>query len=107
MSDGALVQLSLEGYVAFFACIALIIGLIYWFLQREERRGRELYLDQFEFTELRMSPYKVGLVYQVVASKKNEVTVRPIWDGKSRVVGGTEMTVAADKLIPFDKGRFL
>lgn len=107
MAEEALVQLSLEGYVAFFAGIALIIGLIYWFLQREERQGRELYLDQFKLTELRMSPYKVGLVYQVVATNKNEVTVLPIWDGKSKIVGGMELTVTADKLIPFDKSRFL
>ena len=107
MPEGFLVQLNLEGYVAFYACIALIIGLVCFFLQRGERYARERYLDQFEFTDLRMSPYKVGLVYRVVATTESDVTVLPIWDGKSRIVGGTALTVSADKLIPFDKNRFL
>ena len=107
MSEGVLVQLNLEGYVAFYACIALIVGLVCFFLQRGERHARERYLDQFELTELRMSPYKFGLVYQVVGTKENDVTVLPIWDGKSKIVGGTALTVAADRLVPFDKNRFL
>jgi len=106
MSDDALVTIDLDGFVAFYAAIAVLVGLVYWLNQRREQRARKQYFDQFQQSQLRMSPYKVGLVYQIIAVKEDEVTVIPVWDGKTKVINGNEQRFAPNRLVPFDNSRF-
>lgn len=106
MPKAALVQLSLEAYLIFFGLLAVIIGVMYWLLQRGQRQARDQFFQQFESSELRMSPYRIGLVYRIVGTENEEIAVIPIWDGKSRVANGKERRVTLDELIPFDSSRF-
>lgn len=106
MLEDALVPISLDGYVAFFGVLAVITGLLFWFVHRKEMKARADYFKEFEISQLKMSPYKIGLVFRVVAIEGNEVVVVPVWDGKSKIVGGKRQLVALDNLIPFDESRF-
>ena len=106
MHKAALVELSLEAYLIFFGILAVIIGAVYWLLQREQRQARDRFFRQFESSELRMRPHKIGLVYRVVGTENEEISVIPIWDGKSSVADGKERRITLDELIPFDRSRF-
>lgn len=106
MSEHALAPISLEGYVAFFGVLAVVIAALFWRLQRNERQARKQIFRKFEVSELRMSPFQLGLVYRVIDTDENSVTVVPIWRGKSQVVDAKEQTLDASQLIPFDENRF-
>ena len=75
MSQDGLVPISLDGIVAFFTCLAIVIGVVLWREHKRKVRRREEYLAQFNSTHLRMSRYKIGLVYRVVAEADDEVTI--------------------------------
>ncbi len=106
MSQDGLVPLSLDAFVAFFAFLAVVIGLVLWREHKKKIRRREDYLAQFDTDRLRMSRYRIGLVYRVVAEVDGDVTIVAVWDQGNAVVGGSEEVVTADVLIPFDKDRF-
>lgn len=102
----ALVTLSLDGYVAFYGALAIVISVWFWFVQRWERKARADYFKEFELSQLRMSRYKIGLVYRVVSMEENEVVIVPIWNGNQKIIDGKTLRVAPDTLIPFDASRF-
>ena len=106
MPKDTLVQLNLEAYLIFFGLLAAIIGVMYWRLQRRQRQARDQFFRQFEASELRMSPYKVGIVYRIVETEGKQASVIPIWDGKSRIAHGKPLQVTLGDLIPFDSARF-
>lgn len=106
MSQDGIVSLSLDGFVAFFSFLAVVIGLVLWREHKRKIRRREKYLAEFNSTHLRMSRYKIGLVYRLVAEADAEATVVPVWDQGRRVIDGAEVVLPADTLIPFEKTRF-
>ena len=106
MMQEPLISLSLEGYLAFYALLAVVIAVMLWVMKMRERRTREDFLHQFDVAELRMSPYKIGIVYRVVSETEAHVTVVPIWDGKSPVRNGKETILERSVLTPFDRNRF-
>lgn len=106
MPDNALVPVSLDGYVAFFGVLAVVIVVLLWHQQRRERYARLQFFRKFEASELKMSPYQIGLVYRVVGRDQKTVSVVPIWRGKSEIVDAKEQTLDASQLIPFDEARF-
>ena len=59
MSQDGLVPISLDGVVAFFTCLAIVIGVVLWREHKRKVRRREEYLAQFNSTHLRMSRYKI------------------------------------------------
>ena len=101
-----LIGLSLDGHLVFYAVVAVVIAVMYWFLKRRDRQLRERFLARFDVTQLRMSSYKVGIVYRVIATTQAGVTVVPIWDDKAAIVDGVEINLPPDALISFDKSRF-
>ncbi|MQQ08801.1 hypothetical protein GFB49_10075 [Epibacterium sp. SM1979] len=102
-----IVALNLEGYVLFFGVLAVVLVVLFWFLSKREKNVRTEYLNQFDPSELRMTPYKIGLVYRVVETHEDAVTVVPVWNGKSKLEGAAETRVEHGVLIPFDATRFL
>jgi len=106
MRPDPLVPLSLSGFAAFFAVLAVIIGGLLWYLHLKEKKVREQFFSQFDTAQLRMSPYKIGIVYRLVSVAEAEVVVIPVWDGKVQVENGKEQNLSPDVLIPFDESRF-
>ncbi|WP_298971636.1 hypothetical protein [uncultured Roseobacter sp.] len=106
MPEHDLVPISLDGYVAFFGALIVVIAALFWYLQRKERQARKQFFSKFEDAELRMSPYQIGLVYRVTNTDENAVSVVRIWRGKSQVVDAKQQTLDASQLIPFDETRF-
>ena len=104
--EDALVPISLDGYVAFFGVLAVVTVVLFWHQQRKERHARKQFFSKFEASELKMSPYQVGLVYRVISREGESVSVVPIWRGKSEIVDAKEQTLDASQLIPFDEARF-
>ncbi|WP_299608842.1 hypothetical protein [uncultured Tateyamaria sp.] len=92
--------------MVFYALLAVVIGLMYWLLRRKERLAREQFFGQFAHSQLRMCPYKIGLVYRVITTEQNEIIVSPIWDGKLKIENGKRQRFAPDQLMPFDASRF-
>ncbi|MEM8536537.1 MAG: hypothetical protein AAGF56_01615, partial [Pseudomonadota bacterium] len=90
MSDDALVPISLDGYIAFFGVLAALIAVLFWHQQRNDSQERKQFFSKFEASELKMSPYQVGLVYRVMDRNGNSVSVVPIWRGKSEIVYAKE-----------------
>lgn len=97
---------NLDGYVAIYGSVAIVIGVMFWFVQRREKKARADYFKGFDLSQLRMSQYKVGLVYRVVSMEENEVAIIPIWNGNQKISDGKIHRVAPDVLIPFDASRF-
>jgi hypothetical protein len=106
MPQNVLVHVNLDVFVGFFVIIAALIALLLWREKKKVTARRHSFFDQFDFSTLRMSPTKIGLVYRVEKADEKSLTVLPIWDGKSPVSGGREIVVSEDKLIPFDADRF-
>jgi hypothetical protein len=106
MSQDGLVPISLDGIVAFFTCLAIVIGVVLWREHKRKVRRREEYLAQFNSTHLRMSRYKIGLVYRVVAEADDEVTVVAVWDQGRAVVAEGEAVLPAETPIAYYKNRF-
>ena len=106
MSQDGLVPISLDGVVALFTCLAIVIGVVLWREHKRKVRRREEYLAQFNSTHLRMSRYKIGLVYRVVAEADDEVTVVAVWDQGRAVVAEGEAVLPAETLIAYYKNRF-
>lgn len=106
MFQSSLIELSLGAYVAFYAIVAAVILALFWHLQRRDRRARMRFLSQYDESQLRMSPYKIGLVYQLVSATESDAVVVPIWDGKSKVENGEKRQLPIGDLIPFDGSRF-
>ena len=100
------VQLSLDEYVAFLVFLAVVIGLLFWWLRRRERQTRDLFFSQFDPQDLRMSPFRIGLVYRVVSSTGDGVIVVPIWDEDRPVDAPKEISLSEEALVPFDRNRF-
>lgn len=106
MREDALVPISLDGYVAFFGVLAVVIAILFWHLRRKERQARKRFFREFESSELKMSPYQIGLVYRAINRDGSLVSVVPIWRGKSEIVDAKEQILDASQLIPFDEARF-
>lgn len=106
MPESRLVQVSLDGYVAFFAALAISIAILYWHQKKKEKQTRKQFFEQFNRSELRMSPHQVGLVYRVIKTKDTISLVVPIWKGKSQIINGEEKTLDHSHLMPFDETRF-
>jgi hypothetical protein len=106
MPSDALIAVTLDVYVAIFGAIAIVIAGVLYFLHRKEVVQRNRHFAQFKAADLRMSPYKIGLVYKIVAETETEVTVVCVWDGKTALFSGTEITLSSDEVIPFDLTRF-
>ncbi|MBN7783651.1 hypothetical protein JYP51_01890 [Ponticoccus gilvus] len=106
MTGPSLAPISLDGFVAFFAVLAIIMAVLFWALRRKQTAARKQFFSQFEESELRMSPYEIGLVYKVTGRTEETVSAVPIWRGKAPIANGKEMEMAPDRLIPFDETRF-
>ena len=106
MPEDALVPISLDGYIAFFGVLAVVIAFLYLHRQRRERNARKQFFSKFEVSELRMSPYQIGFVFRVLGKDGKSVSVVPIWRGKSEIVDAEEQTLDTSQLIPFDEARF-
>ena len=106
MPEDSLVPISLDGYVAFFGVLAVVIVVLFWHQRRKEKQARNQFFRQFDTSELRMSPHQIGLVYRVMDRGGNLVSVVPIWRGTSEIVDAKEQTLNASQLIPFDEARF-
>ncbi len=106
MPEDALVPISLDGYIAFFGVLAVVIAVLFWHHHRKERQARKQFFRKFEASELKMSPYQIGLVYRVIDRDGKSVSAVPIWRGKAEIIDAKEQTLDASQLIPFDEARF-
>ena len=106
MSQIAIGPISIEALFTLLAISAVVIGVSFWLHKKKQRRLREQFFAQFETSQLRMSPYKIGIVYRVVSTGENIVTIVPIWNGRSAIKDGKEFQISPDELIPFDETRF-
>lgn len=106
MLEALPIAFSLEVYFVFLTILGVIIGVLLWLQKQRETKARELFIARYETSTLRMSPYKIGLVYLVVKEGKDEVGVVPIWDAKSKVVDGKKLCLPPDELMPYDPARF-
>ncbi|APX13432.1 hypothetical protein [Tateyamaria omphalii] len=106
MSEDPPVPLTLEGYLLFFGVLLVLIVVLFWWLQKHEKRARDSFFAQFDPSELRMSPHKVGLVFKVVRADGDIVIVQPVWDGKAAILNGKEARLTAVQVMPFDASRF-
>ena len=106
MPKDALVPISLDGYIAFFGVLAVIIAALFWHQQRREKHARKKFFSKFEASELKMSPHQIGLDYRVISRDGKSVSAVPIWRGKSKIVDAKTLTLDACQMIPFDESRF-
>lgn len=106
MPTDALFSVTLDVYVAIYGAIALVIAGVLYFLHKKEVAQQDRYFAQFKTADLCMSPFRIGLVYLIVAETETEVTVVSVWDGKTALSIGAEITLSRDEVIPFDLTRF-
>ena len=106
MQEDAFVPISLDTYFLFLAFLVPVIAAVLWWVHRREKQVRRAFFDQHNVSDMRMSAHRVGLVYKVVATEAEGVTVVPIWNGKRPVTNGKAQRVKTDALIPFDETRF-
>ena len=96
----------LEVYLVFLVVLGAVLGGLTWYRHKKAVGSRTSYLSRFDPEELRMSRYKVGVVYRVMSQSDDEVCVVVVWDNGAPVGDKTEHTMPLDGLSPFDMDRF-
>ncbi|WP_299292990.1 hypothetical protein [uncultured Tateyamaria sp.] len=100
------VEISLDAYIAFLSGLAVYMAAMLWMRHRRKTQHRVHHLAQFDPAQLRMSPYKIGIVYLIVRGDPDRPTLRTVRNNGRPVTAKTERRVTHDHLIPFDADRF-
>ena len=101
------VDLTLTEYIVFMAVIALVLALLIRGMAKRERRARKLFFSLYHPTELRMSPYRIGLVDRLISETGETAQVLPIWDRDKEIESPKEISLPVGDLVPFDPDRFM
>ena len=75
----------LEVYLVFLVVLGAVLGGLTWYRHKKAVAARMSYLSQFAPEDLRMSPYKVGVVYRVISQTDDKVCVEVVWDANRAV----------------------
>jgi len=83
--------------------MVLIIGV--FVKDHRNRKQRNSFFDRYPASDLRMNPYKIGVVYRVVGLREETIIAVRIWDAGRPVQSNLELSFQDDELIPFDRYR--
>mgnify|MGYP001802551633 CR=1 FL=1 len=99
-------QAALFGVYVLLIYVALLIEETLLTLGRRAKRIREDYLSQFDADELRMNPYKVGVVYRLLSQEAGSTTAVRIWDDGDVAEDAEPRQFSKEGLMAFDPDRF-
>ncbi len=101
------ISITVDALVVLCLLSAIAMASLYWLRKRRLRRIRERFVDLYNPTDLRMNPYKLGVVYVVVGQTEDRLRVVPVWDADKPVVDGKEYEFDPQNLAPFDYDLFV
>lgn len=101
------IESSIASYLFLVTVVAAAILVTLWAIERKKQSFRRRFLSLYDENELRSNPYKLGLIYRVVAKSKNSIRVVPIWSYDKPILNGSEYEFDPNKLSPFDRDRFI